>query len=153
MPPPCPPTRHIAWGKWDHLHALAALIQRHILVMPAGCMLESFEGFACRDAAGSGVTGASSSAGHSAGYSLLKNCFDTQKASAACLSQFSVMETICLSFLVCLLFWHCCHYGIFATGERRGRSASGFSCKYFQVFTEKRAPQSSPAEKAAPGFS
>ena len=118
MPSPRPPTRHIPWGKWDHLHALAAQIQRHILIMPVDCMLESFQGFDCKDAARSGV---SSSAGHSAGYSLLKNCFDTQKATAACLSQFSQMETICLSFLVCLLFWHCCQYGVFVTGERRHR--------------------------------
>ena len=107
MPSPRPPTRHIAWGKWDHLHALAAQIQRNILVMPVDCMLESFEGFSCRDATGSG---ASSSVGHSAGSSsaagssVLKKCFDTKKATAAFLSQFSQMETMCLSFLLCLLF-------------------------------------------------
>ena len=73
--------------------------------MTLDCMLESFEGFTCRDASGSG---ASSSAGDSAGYAVLDKCFDTKKATAAFLSQFSQTETICLSFLVCLLFWHCC---------------------------------------------
>ena len=80
--------------------------------MTLDCMLESFEGFTCRDASGSG---ASSSAGDSAGYAVLNKCFDTKKATAAFLSQFSQNGNY-LSFipsvpslLALLLIWHICN--------------------------------------------